>query len=140
MYIVSKNSLVLSIFVYSFTYASNIVWRKKRILYIKMCMIYKQCNYSILLLLYDFELENKTNLKLETNASSLLSYSSPDLGLSIVLISIEFFFLPSKALYRVLLALYISYENYYHIQTYIYIFFVLFLQNNWILYSPPCPS
>ena len=23
-----------------------------------MCMIYKQCNYSILLLLYDFEFEN----------------------------------------------------------------------------------
>ena len=23
-----------------------------------MCMIYEQCNYSILLLLYDFEMEN----------------------------------------------------------------------------------
>ena len=38
--------------------------------YIKMCMIYKQCNYSILLLLYDFEFENVEikqtwNLKLE---------------------------------------------------------------------------
>ena len=35
-----------------------------------MCMIYEQCNYSILLLLYDFEMENVeikqtwTNLKL----------------------------------------------------------------------------
>ena len=48
----------LSIFVYRFIYASNIV-RKKIILYnIKMCMIYEQCNYSILLLLYDFEMEN----------------------------------------------------------------------------------
>ena len=28
------------------------------IIYIKMCMIYKQCNYSNLLLLYDFEFEN----------------------------------------------------------------------------------
>ena len=41
---------------------------KKIILYnIKMCMIYEQCNYSILLLLYDFEMENveikQTNLK-----------------------------------------------------------------------------
>ena len=25
---------------------------------IKICMIYKQCNYSILLLFYDFEFEN----------------------------------------------------------------------------------
>ena len=43
---------------------------KNLILYIiKMRMIYKQCNYSIMLLLYDFEFENveiKTNLKLET--------------------------------------------------------------------------
>ena len=36
-----------------------------------MCMIYKQCNYSILLLLYDFEWENVEikqtwNLKLHT--------------------------------------------------------------------------
>ena len=28
---------------------------------IKMSMIYKQCNYSILLLLYDFEFENVEN-------------------------------------------------------------------------------
>ena len=28
------------------------------IIYIKMCMIYEQCNYYILLLLYDFEMEN----------------------------------------------------------------------------------
>ena len=28
------------------------------ILYIKMYIIYKQCNYFILLLLYDFEWEN----------------------------------------------------------------------------------
>ena len=46
-----------------------------------MCMIYKQCNYSILLLLYDFEYENveiKTNLKLETFICLLkgISYSS----------------------------------------------------------------
>ena len=38
-----------------------------------MCMIYKQCNYSIWLLLYDFEFENVEikqtwNLKLETLA------------------------------------------------------------------------
>ena len=36
--------------------------------YIKMCMIYKQCIYYILLLLCDFEWENveiKQNLKLE---------------------------------------------------------------------------
>ena len=33
---------------------------------IKMCMIYKQCNYSILLLLYDFEFENVEINKLET--------------------------------------------------------------------------
>ena len=43
---------------------------KKIICYnIKMCMIYEQCNYFILLLLYDFEMENveiKTNLNLET--------------------------------------------------------------------------
>ena len=36
----------------------------------QICMIYKQCNYSILLLLYDFEFENVEikqtwNLKLE---------------------------------------------------------------------------
>ena len=47
-----------SIFIYRFIYASNIVWKKEGILYIKMCMINKQCNYSILLLLYDFECEN----------------------------------------------------------------------------------
>ena len=44
---------------------------KKWILYIKMCMIYKQCSYYILLLLYDFdwifknvEIKQTWNLKL----------------------------------------------------------------------------
>ena len=46
----------LSIFDYRFVYARNIV--QKFNLYIKICMIYKQCDYFILLLLYDFDFEN----------------------------------------------------------------------------------
>ena len=67
--------------VYRFIYASNIVWEKKEYykIYIKMCMIYKQCNYYILLLLYDFEWENVEikqtwNLKLEEVSRSFHVY------------------------------------------------------------------
>ena len=52
---------------------------KKWILYIKMCMIYKQCNYSILLLLYDFEWEN---VEIKQTWNLKLSFFPSDVALN----------------------------------------------------------